>query len=143
MSTEKTLWIVGGTVAGVTVLSVVAFVFAQKIVRDAARSAVENAADAVARDAVRAGREAASVGVRYITGPNGVTGRIPELTPEQRRQIDEGFRAVDEARSEECARRGGRWTVSREIGARGECSIPIFNDGMVIRAVTNSLTQRA
>jgi hypothetical protein len=143
MSTEKTLWIVGGTVAGVTVLSVVAFVVAQKIVRDAARSAVENAADAVARDAIRVGREAASVGAQYITGPNGVTRRIPELTPERRRQIDEGLRADEAARMEECARRGGRWTVPRERGARGECSIPIFNDGMVVRAVTNSLTQRA
>jgi hypothetical protein len=143
MSTEKTLWVIGGTVAGVTVLSVVAFVAAQKIVRDAARSAVENAADAVARDAIRIGREAASVGAQYITGPNGVTRRIPELTPERRRQIDEGLRADEAARMEECARRGGRWTVPRERGARGECSIPIFGDGLIVRALANPLTQRA
>lgn len=142
MSTEKTLWIVGGTVAGVAVLSVVAFVVAQEIVRDAARSAVQNAADTVARDAIRAGREAANVGARYITDPNGVTRRIPTLTPEQRRALDEGFRAGEERDQAECARVGGRWIVPRERGARGECSVPIYA-GLIVQAATATPTQRA
>lgn len=59
MSTEKTLWIVGGAVAGAAALSVVAFVVAQKIARDAAQSAIQNAADATTRNVLRVGQSVA------------------------------------------------------------------------------------
>lgn len=111
MSTQKTLLIVGGGVAGLAVLSVVAFLVAQRIVRDAARSAVQNAAGAVVRDAVRAGQGIAN----SFPGSRDVRGEALRAIANSRLRFGE----LQNVRTpEECAARGGRWGWP-EDGTRG------------------------
>ncbi|MBK7823312.1 MAG: hypothetical protein IPJ61_20210 [Tessaracoccus sp.] len=111
MSTQKTLLIVGGGVAGLAVLSVVAFLVAQRIVRDAAQSAVQNAAGAVVRDAVRAGQGIAN----SFPGSRDVREEALQAIANSRLRFGE-LRSV--RTPEECAARGGRWGWP-EDGTRG------------------------